>query len=520
MLVTTVSAVAIAGTDASCLSGEVPHRSSFGGLNRQFLRGPMGDIGERIRLAAIAKTANDSSASFGLPVCYDRLTGGLALILNDAPHPSVEKDLMSIPMIRWGLMLIGTAIAFLAMDILLRRPLMTELASVKRDLAQVEKSLQNLVGVKDTAWETNHLLSALQAQKRQLESARAALGDIREFRTSVETEAQQTSEAVASLDRIAELQKQVVSQREQSAAVDQVLADIVKLHERLISQKHAQQEAVASVSRMSELHQQVRDAAKDSDIAAVEIQKLGDLRTKVLENSAGVEDAQRGAAELIALKDSVLKADDVATSQESANQLLALRDSLRPSDDSTEQSQAHAKELLTLRDDLAANVEDTQIAHRHWASVRKLEADMKQAGSDIANAIETLELLTDLSAELSSQTKLLAGLRQTLTEVAMLETTVGRAMRVLEPLAQLKNLTRLNEAEVRAAARAILDQRNSKLSRHEDLQPAPLSTKLPHEDSLFSDEPLPVIGSRLVPMPRDLEESDEPAPPVRTGAVE
>lgn len=440
--------------------------------------------------------------------------------LNAPPHSSVEKELMNIPVVRWGLTLVGIAIAFLAMDILLRRPLMQELASVKRNLANVEKNLHDLVGVKDVAWETNHLLSALQAQKRQLDSARAALGDVREFRMSVENEAQQTSDAVASLDRIAELQKRVVSQREQSADVEQVLADIVKLHERLISQKPAQQEAVTSVSRMVELHQQVRDAAKESEVAAVEVQKLGDLRTKVLENVAGVEDAQRGAAELIALKDSVRKADDVATVQEAANQLLALRDSLQSNDDSTEQSQAHAKELLTLRDDLAANVEDTQIAQRHWTSVRKLEADMKVAGGDIASAIETLELLTDLSVELRGQSQSLAGLRQTLTEVAMLETTIGRAMRVLEPLAQLKNLTRLSESEVRAAARAILEQRNSKLSRHEDLQPAPPAAKLPHEDSLFSDEPPPVIGNRLVPMPRDLGENNEPTPPVRTGAIE
>ena len=451
---------------------------------------------------------------------WDRLSGGHALLLNETPQSSVEKDLLSIPIVRWGLMLIGIAFACLVMDILLRRPLMNELVSVRRDLANVEKSLHDLVGTKDVAWEASHLLSALQAQKRQLESARAALGDVREFRMSVETEAQQPSDAVASLERIAELQKRLVSQREQAAAVELALTDIVKLHESLLSQKSAQQEAVTSVTRMAELHLQVRDAAKESEVAAIEVQKLGDLRTKVLESSAGVEDAQRNAAELISLKDSVSKADDVATVQESANRLLALRDSLRSTDDSTEQSQTHAKELLSLRDDLATNVEDTQVAHRHWASVRKLEADMKLAGTNIANAIETLELLTDLGSELRSQTQMLTGLRQTLTEVAMLETTIGKAMRVLEPLAQLKNLTRLNEAEVRAAARAIIEQRNSKMSRHEDLQPAPPSVKLPHEDELFSNEPAPVIGNRLVPMPRDLDENNEPTPPVRTGAID
>lgn len=394
------------------------------------------------------------------------------MILNDTPASAVEKDLMSIPIVRWGLTLVGIAMALLAMDIMLRRPLLQELASVRRELSDVEKSLHELVGTKETAWETNHLLSALQAQKKQLDSAKSALSDVREFRFSVENEAQQLDESIASLSRIAKL------------------------------------------------HQQVIEASKDTEAATVEAQKLGDLRTKVLESSAGVEDAQKNAAELIALKDSVHKVDNVVAAQEAAKQLLALRDSLRANDDSTEDSQTHAKELLALRDDLAANVEDTQVASRHWASVRKLEADMKHAGSDIAEAIETLELLTDLGTELRGQTQMLTGLRQTLTEFAMLETTVGRAMRVLEPLAQLKNLTRLSESEVRAAARAILDQRQSKVSRQEDLPPAPPVVKLPHEDELFSDEPPAVVGERLVPLPRDVKTDDGPAAPIRTGAVE
>lgn len=435
------------------------------------------------------------------------------MTLQENNPTSTEKELFHAPVVRWGLMLVGIAIGFLTLDILLCRPLMQELASVKRELVTVEKSMRDLVGVKEVAWETSHLLSALQTQKKQLETARAALGDLREFRQSVETEARQTGDAVASLDRIVELQKRVVGQSESVVAVEQVLSDIVKLHERLLSEKQAQDAAVASLNRVSELHKQVRDASKDADVAAVEVQKLGDLRTKVLENSAGVEQAQRGAAELLALKDTVRRADDLAAVQVTANKLLALRDSLRSEDDSTEQSQTHAKQLLSLRDELAANAEDTQLAQKNWASVLKLEAGLKSAGSDISNAIETLELLTDLGTELRLQTQSLTGVRQTMTEIAMMETTIGRVLRVLEPLAQLKNLTRLSEVEVRAAARAILDQRNSKLSRREEPQPAPPVVKLPHEDGFFSDEPLPVIGTRLVPTPRDLDEDNASAAP-------
>ena len=91
MVVTTGASVLIAGTDASCLIDRVPQRSWFGGLNRQFLRGPTGDIGEHIRMAAIAKAANDSSAFFGLPATLAGFQEDPpCLVLSPPKRPSSE----------------------------------------------------------------------------------------------------------------------------------------------------------------------------------------------------------------------------------------------------------------------------------------------------------------------------------------------------------------------------------------------------------------------------------------------
>ena len=431
-----------------------------------------------------------------------------------------EKDLLSNPYIRWGLMIVGLAIGFLMLDIMMRRPLLRELALIKREMANVEGRLHNLVGAKDQAGDTNNLLSALIAQKRQFESAKSALIDLREFRQRVELEAQETNEATAALDQIVALQKRVAGQRLSVSPVAEVVAEIIRLHEDLLAQKTAQQEAADSLKRVAELHQQMKTLAGDAETAAVEVSKLGDLRTKVLENSAGVEEAQRHAADLIVLKETVRKVDDVAAAQDSAKQLIVLKDSLRQTDDSTAQSQAHAAKLLALRDEMAATIQDTQLAAKNWTTVLKLEADMKAAGTDIAAAVETLEVLTDLGLELRQQTESIAGLRKSLMDVVMLETTIGRAMRVLEPLAQLKNLTRLSDREVRAATRAILDQRGAKVSQREQTGVADQSVgtndKLPHEDSLFQQEDqIPAVIDRLVPTPRDLSPEFNPAPPVR-----
>ncbi len=395
------------------------------------------------------------------------------MILNEHIHTTREKELFDIPLVRLGLLLVGIGIAFLAMDIMLRRPLLRELAHIKHDLATVEGRLQELTGAKDQAWETSNLLSALNAQKRQLTTAKAALADLREFRQHVEIEARKTSDAAAAMTQIADLQ------------------------------------------------QQIRGAAQNAETAAIEVAKLGDLRTKVLENSAGIEVAQRNAADLLTLKETIRQGDDVASAQHAADQLVALKNSLQPADDSTEQSQAHATKLLSLRDEMAATVEDTRLAARNWSQMRKLETDMRSAGGDIANAVDTLELLTDLSAELRQQTESITGLRKSVMEIVLLETTIGRALRVLEPLAQLKNLTRLSDSEVRAAARAILDQRNAKLLRQDNAGLADQSAgKLPHEDRLFQDEPLPGIADKLVPPPRDLPNEYDPPPSARAGTVE
>lgn len=59
----------------------------------------------------------------------------------------------------------------------------------------------------------------------------------------------------------------------------------------------------------------------------------------------------------------------------------------------------------------------------------------------------------------------LAGLRRALVDIAMMETTVGKVARVLEPLTEISSLRRMGQTEIRAAARSILDARASRLSQ-------------------------------------------------------
>ena len=78
----------------------------------------------------------------------------------------------------------------------------------------------------------------------------------------------------------------------------------------------------------------------------------------------------------------------------------------------------------------------------------------------------------------------------------MMESTIGRVTRIIEPLAQIGNLRRLGDDEVREAARMILERRASRLSD------ASADSSTGTDLSATSDS----SAEALVPMPTEVKE--------------
>jgi len=65
-------------------------------------------------------------------------------------------------------------------------------------------------------------------------------------------------------------------------------------------------------------------------------------------------------------------------------------------------------------------------------------------------------------------------MREGLMQIVLMENTLGRVARLLEPLSQIANVRRLSDQELRAAARSILDNRSTRISsKPEALQKVP-----------------------------------------------
>ena len=128
----------------------------------------------------------------------------------------------------------------------------------------------------------------------------------------------------------------------------------------------------------------------------------------------------------------------------------------------------------------------------------------------VVDAVETLEVLGDLQDQVKEQVASMQGMRRELLDVILMESTVAKATRILEPLAQLGNLNRLSDAEVREAARVIMDQRDTRIGKlpaqfrriHREPTPSRTTKLILDGEPVFSEESdSGTVEEKLVPTP-------------------
>ena len=91
----------------------------------------------------------------------------------------------------------------------------------------------------------------------------------------------------------------------------------------------------------------------------------------------------------------------------------------------------------------------------------------------VAEAIQTLEVLSGFRDELGAQIQSLAGLRHDLVELSLMETSVAKVARMMKPLVEMGNLRRLSNDELRHVARSILEGRTTTRVSNNDVSSRP-----------------------------------------------
>ena len=336
-------------------------------------------------------------------------------------------------------MLVAASVIFFGLQIMMVGPLKNQLESIQARLDDSEKDMRKLVAERQQLWRTNDLLSGLQDQASQIEDISATLISIKGLREHVEHEAKESQKALAAFNSIAALHKRLAAQDAHTKMALDQLDGLLALRRNIVDSSEKTNDAMSALDSLASVATAVIAGSSQVDEAEESITKLAELKYRMLGENDGIAAAEKNIERIAAIH-TKLASDKIATAEDNANRLLVINDSLAAA--------------------------DTTSAGTNLDGLFGLESRLAGKATDVASAVQTLEILDDFQVEVDRHVRSIEGIRRTMVDIAMLESSVGRAARVLQPLVELSNLRRLGDREVREAARVILDQRTTRLSQN------------------------------------------------------
>ena len=258
--------------------------------------------------------------------------------------------------------------------------------------------------------------------------------------------------------------------------------------------------------RLASQEQQVKQTQSTLD-EMIKLQKLA------ANQSTGIKDAQTAFSEFLNFKQQIVdQSEQLEVARTNSQKMIDLQQSLISQSEPLAAAQKHAEQMVSLQQTLTdENLKLTE-ADTNLKSLMDIQTKLLAETDRVVEAAETLEVLGELQDSVKEQIASMQGMRREMLDIILMESTVSKATRILEPLAELGNLKRLSDAEVREAARVIMDQRDTRMGkattrfRQIRREPAPArTTKLTTLDgnALFGEEVKGQDGEieKLVPNP-------------------
>lgn len=368
----------------------------------------------------------------------------------------------------WMSMLMSLAVVFFGLQLMMVGPLKGRLDGIQSRLEQSENSMRKLVANRGAVAATNDLLSGLQEQSTRLDSLRHSINSIQTLRTTLQQESESSSVAMAALDRMSGVQQRLLQQQGLTQRASASLQELEELQQAIITGTASTDVAATSLDGLVALQNRLIAASNGYEAASEGVARLNDLTQRIAGQSEDIQIAAQRFDEFISLKDAVqTAAADLTEAHSGIAGLNSLKQDVVAAADQLPVAQETARTLVAMNENLAAGSAPLATARQNLDALLALQHDLSHQSEQVATMIQNLEIMEDFRTEVAAHVESLDSLRRTMMEIAMMETTLGRVAQVVEPLAELGNLRRLNENEIREAARVILDRRAARYSQSE-----------------------------------------------------
>ena len=370
----------------------------------------------------------------------------------------------------WICMTMSLAVVFFGMQLMMVGPLKGRLDGIEARLAESDGNMKKLVAGRDSVWKTNNLLTSIEEQGSHLQKVEKSLADIQNLRSSIQREAESSSVALAALDRISTVQDRLVAGQQQTLEAATQVTKLDELLTSLIKGGENTEVAHNSIDGIMALQNRVIAASNNYEQASEGVTILADLTQRMAAQSEELKIASARFDEFVGLTHSIqVAAINLESAKTTVAEISTLQNELVASGETLTIAQNNARGLVAMQGTLSGDSQKLEMSRQNLDSLIAMGASLSTQSQQVAEAIQNLEIMDDFRTELAVHVKSLDGVRRTMMDIAMMESTLSRVAKVVEPLTQIGNLRRLSDDEMREAARVILDRRVTRFSQSDSL---------------------------------------------------
>lgn len=367
-------------------------------------------------------------------------------------------------------MTMSLAVVFFGMQLMMVGPLKGRLDGIEARLAESDGNMKKLVAGRDSVWKTNNLLTSIEEQGSHLQKVEKSLADIQNLRSSIQREAESSSVALAALDRISTVQDRLVAGQQQTLEAATQVTKLDELLTSLIKGGENTEVAHNSIDGIMALQNRVIAASNNYEQASEGVTNLADLTQRMAAQSEELKIASARFDEFVGLTHSIqVAAINLESAKTTVAEISTLQNELVASGETLTIAQNNARGLVAMQGTLSGDSQKLEMSRQNLDSLIAMGASLSTQSQQVAEAIQNLEIMDDFRTELAVHVKSLDGVRRTMMDIAMMESTLSRVAKVVEPLTQIGNLRRLSDDEMREAARVILDRRVTRFSQSDSL---------------------------------------------------
>ena len=407
----------------------------------------------------------------------------------------------------WAVVLIGATVGL--MHFTISRPMQRQISDLGEELGRTRAQMQTLTGWESEVWQSNNLLTCLRVQADQLQKSRHSLQSLRDYREQVDAEIARVRQSQETLAGLVKLQDNLLASQELNVAASSSLEQMIALQRQVAVQPSLTEQATEAAKQWADFTTSVVSQSAEVEDARKALDRLIDLKKGAVEQLADVKEALGHFGEAVKLQEVINQnGPQFKQARNNTDELLALQDELVKHGEKAQTARQQATRLLELSDQLNSDNLDPQTAQKNLNVLVDIQDRLANNSQQVIAAVESFELLADFLSEMNAHISSMDGLRRNLVEIAMMENSLTRAMRVLQPLAELADLRRMNPEQVREAARMILESRSAtRLSSNRDKY-QPTSTEQSFKSlageknfakDLFGEPQAETFVDRLVP---------------------